>query len=139
MRSRTLLSCCISSDGHVGAVQDASGSNLLNARGDERSILGRTLVDYVADALLRPPGSVHRQQPHRTLPARLGRWPEQLDVFRQRPRGRIAAVLRSFAASCERVKVDPLAWFCDVLTRIAAHPITKLEELLPHRWAQARA
>jgi transposase len=53
--------------------------------------------------------------------------------------GRIAAVLRSFVVSCELVKVDPFAWFCDVLTRIAAHPITRLEELLPPRWAQARA
>ena len=52
--------------------------------------------------------------------------------------GHTAAVLRSFVASCELVKADPFAWFCDVLTRIAAHPITKLEELLPHRWAQAR-
>lgn len=53
--------------------------------------------------------------------------------------GQTAAVLRSFVASCELVKVDPFAWFCDVLTRIAAHPITKLEDLLPHRWVQARA
>ncbi len=53
--------------------------------------------------------------------------------------GRTAAVLRSFVASCELVKVDPFAWFQDVLSRIAAHPITRLEELLPHRWAQARA
>jgi transposase len=52
--------------------------------------------------------------------------------------GHTAAVLRSFVASCELVKVDPFAWFCDVLTRIAAHPISHLEELLPHRWAQAR-
>jgi transposase len=53
--------------------------------------------------------------------------------------GRTAAVLRSFVASCELVKVDPFAWFHDVLSRIAEHPITQLEELLPHRWAQARA
>jgi hypothetical protein len=53
--------------------------------------------------------------------------------------GRTAAILRSFVASCELAKVDPFAWFHDVLSRIAAHPIPKLEELLPHRWAQARA
>ena len=46
-----------------------------------------------------------------------------------------AAVLRSFVASCELVKVDPFAWFQDVLSRIASHPITRLDELLPHRWA----
>ena len=48
-------------------------------------------------------------------------------------------MLRSFVASCELVKIDPFAWFEDVLARIAVHPITKVEELLPHRWAQARA
>jgi len=53
--------------------------------------------------------------------------------------GRTAAVLRSFVASCELVKVDPFVWFHDVLSRIAVHPITRLEELLPHRWASARA
>jgi transposase len=49
--------------------------------------------------------------------------------------GRTAAVLRSFITSCELAKVDPFAWFRDVLSRIADHPVTKLDELLPHRWA----
>lgn len=51
--------------------------------------------------------------------------------------GQIAAVLRSFVTSCELVKVDPFAWFRDVLSRIADHPITKLDELLPYRWTAA--
>jgi transposase len=51
--------------------------------------------------------------------------------------GKTAAVLRSFVTSCELVKIDPFAWFRDVLDRIAVHPITKLDELLPHRWALA--
>ena len=51
--------------------------------------------------------------------------------------GRTAAVLRSFVASCELVKVDPFAWFQDVLSRIASHPITRLDDLLPHRWMLA--
>ncbi len=46
-----------------------------------------------------------------------------------------AAVLRSFMSSCELRKIDPFAWFHDVLTRIAEHPIRRLKELLPHRWA----
>jgi hypothetical protein len=50
--------------------------------------------------------------------------------------GRTAAVLRSFVTSCELVRVDPFVWFCDVLGRIAEHPVKRLEELLPHRWAQ---
>jgi transposase len=53
--------------------------------------------------------------------------------------GRTAAVLRSFAASCQRVGVDPYAWFKDVLSRIAAHPITRLLELLPHNWKLTQA
>lgn len=53
--------------------------------------------------------------------------------------GRTMAVLRSFAASCELVKIDPFAWFRDVLARIGSHSIHKLDELLPHRWAAAQA
>jgi transposase len=49
--------------------------------------------------------------------------------------GKTAAVLRSFVASCQRVGVDPFTWLKDVLSRIAAHPITRLAELLPHNWA----
>jgi hypothetical protein len=53
--------------------------------------------------------------------------------------GKTAAVLRSFVASCQRVGIDPFAWLKDVLSRIAAQPITRLAELLPHNWAPAQA
>jgi transposase len=53
--------------------------------------------------------------------------------------GKTAAVLRSFVASCQRVKVEPFAWFKDVLSRIADHPITRIAELLPHNWAPTQA
>jgi transposase len=52
--------------------------------------------------------------------------------------GKTAAVLRSFVASCQRAGVDPFTWLKDVLSRISAHPITRLAELLPHNWAPAR-
>ena len=52
--------------------------------------------------------------------------------------GKTMAVLRSFVASCELVKIDPFTWFQDVLSRIGAHSIQKLDELLPHCWAAAR-
>jgi transposase len=52
--------------------------------------------------------------------------------------GRTMAVLRSFVASSELANVDPFAWFQDVLSRIGAHSIQQLDELLPHRWAAAR-
>ena len=53
--------------------------------------------------------------------------------------GRTMAILRSFVGSCELVKVDPFEWFRDVLGRIGEHSIQALDELLPHRWAAARA
>jgi transposase len=39
--------------------------------------------------------------------------------------GETAAVLRSFVAGCQRAGVDPFAWFQDVLSLIAAHPISR--------------
>jgi len=35
--------------------------------------------------------------------------------------------------------VDPQAWLTDVLGRIAEHKITKLDELMPWRYAEASA
>ncbi len=34
--------------------------------------------------------------------------------------------------------VEPFAWFRDVLSRIPAHSLTRLNELLPHNWAPAQ-
>jgi transposase len=48
--------------------------------------------------------------------------------------GKTAAVLRTFVATCMRCGVEPFAWFRDVLSRIATHPINRIEELLPHNW-----
>jgi transposase len=53
--------------------------------------------------------------------------------------GKTAALLRSFVASCQRVGVDPFAWFKDILSRISSHPINRLKELLPHNWAPSAA
>lgn len=53
--------------------------------------------------------------------------------------GKTAAVLRSFVASCQRVRVDPFVWLKDTLSRIADHPIHRLAELLPHNWTPAQA
>ena len=53
--------------------------------------------------------------------------------------GLTMAVLRSFVTSCELAKVDPFAWFEDVLRRTGQCSIQQLDDLLPHRWAQARA
>lgn len=48
--------------------------------------------------------------------------------------GKTAAVLLSFIATCKRTAVEPFAWFRDVLSRIATHPVNRLAELLPHNW-----
>ena len=48
--------------------------------------------------------------------------------------GRTAAVLMSFIASCKRCGIEPFGWFCDVLSRLATHPVNRLAELLPHNW-----
>jgi transposase len=45
--------------------------------------------------------------------------------------GHTAAVLFSLIATCQRHKVEPLAYLRDVLTRIAAHSMNRLAELLP--------
>lgn len=53
--------------------------------------------------------------------------------------GKTAAVLMSFIATCKRCRVEPFAWFCDVLSRIAVHPVNRLTDLLPHNWTPLTA
>jgi len=48
--------------------------------------------------------------------------------------GATAAILFSLVATCQRHHVDPFAYLRDILTRIAAHPHHRLDELLPDRW-----
>jgi len=45
--------------------------------------------------------------------------------------GHTAAILFSLIATCQRHKVEPFTYLRDVLTRIAAHPVSRLAELLP--------
>lgn len=53
--------------------------------------------------------------------------------------GKTAAVLLSFIATCKRNAVEPFAWFRDVLSRIATHPVNQLAELLPCNWKPLEA
>jgi len=48
-------------------------------------------------------------------------------------------VLASLVASGKRHGVDPFAYLKDVLTRIAATPVSQLDQFLPDRWKAARA
>jgi transposase len=49
-----------------------------------------------------------------------------------------AAAMYSLIITAKLNDVDPRAWLADVLARIADHPASRLHELLPWNWAQAR-
>ncbi len=53
--------------------------------------------------------------------------------------GETAAVLRSFMVSCQQAGVEPYAYMCDVLRRIADFPLQRIAELLPMNWKPAEA
>ena len=52
--------------------------------------------------------------------------------------GRTGAILSSLIASAKRAHIDPFAYLRDIFERIAAHPKSRLHELLPDQWAAAR-
>jgi transposase len=47
-----------------------------------------------------------------------------------------AATIYSLIATAKLNRVDPQAWLADVLRRIADHPASRLDELLPWHWKQ---
>ena len=50
--------------------------------------------------------------------------------------GQRAAVIYTLIGTAKLNDVDPQAWLADVLARIAEHPISRLDELLPWNWAR---
>jgi transposase len=52
--------------------------------------------------------------------------------------GQRAAVMYSLIVTAKMNDVDPQAWLADVLARIADHPASRLDELLPWNWKQLR-
>ncbi len=48
--------------------------------------------------------------------------------------GENLAILYSLVTSCEQNGKNPLAYLTDVLLRVADHPASKIDELLPDRW-----
>lgn len=46
-----------------------------------------------------------------------------------------AAFMATLITSAKLNNIDPQAWLADVLARIAATPITRLEDLLPWNWS----
>ena len=53
--------------------------------------------------------------------------------------GERAALFYSLIVTCRLNGIDPAAYFRDVMARIADHPINKIEELLPWKWAAQKA
>lgn len=49
--------------------------------------------------------------------------------------GRAAATIYTLVESCKRANVDVLAYLADVLVRVATHPASRIDELLPMNWA----
>ncbi len=50
--------------------------------------------------------------------------------------GKSAAIAYTLIQTAKLNGVDPQAWLTDVLKRIADHKITRLDELMPRRYAQ---
>jgi transposase len=53
--------------------------------------------------------------------------------------GERAAMMYALIVTAKLNDVDPRAWLADVLARIADHPVSRLDELLPWKWKAATA
>ena len=53
--------------------------------------------------------------------------------------GERAAAMFTLIETANLNDVDPQAWLADVLRRIADHPASKLDELLPWNWKKSQA
>jgi transposase len=49
--------------------------------------------------------------------------------------GQRAAAMYSLIVTAKMNDIDPQAWLADVLARIAAHPASRIDELLPWNWS----
>lgn len=53
--------------------------------------------------------------------------------------GEAAAIMYSVIASCRAAEVDRWDYLRDVLVRVATHPASQVDDLVPARWAEIRA
>lgn len=53
--------------------------------------------------------------------------------------GERAAAMYSLIVTAKMNDIDPQAWLADVLARIAEHPVSRIDELLPWNWSSQRA
>jgi hypothetical protein len=56
-------------------------------------------------------------------------------TIQNRRRSRAVSPTMRLIVTAKMNGVDPQAWLADVLSRIAAHPAHRLDELLPWNWA----
>jgi len=72
--------------------------------------------------------------------AQLGLWPfgrKSYLIAGADEGGRRAAIIYTLIETARLSDVDPEAWLGDVISRIADHPNTKIDELLPWKWSRA--
>jgi hypothetical protein len=62
----------------------------------------------------------------------------QLAVFRTNDGGRTAAILTGFIPPPAGLGINPFTYLRDIFDRISAHPVKRLEELLPDNWKAAQ-
>ena len=53
--------------------------------------------------------------------------------------GEAAAVAYTLITSCRQAGIDPWEYLRDVMIRVATHPASKIDELVPARWAALRS
>jgi len=103
-----------------GKMADALGY-FLNQRGPLRRFLedGRIPLDNNACERAIRPIAIGRRN-----------W-----LFAGSPRGgRAAATVYSVLESCKIADIDPISYLADVLVRVATHPASRVEDLLPENW-----
>ena len=52
--------------------------------------------------------------------------------------GEAAAIVYSLIESCRLAGIEPWEYLRDVLVRVATHPASRVDELIPARWTQLR-
>jgi transposase len=52
--------------------------------------------------------------------------------------GKRAAILYSLIESCKRLDIEPFTYMKDVIDRVSTHPMSRIRELTPIGWKEAR-
>ena len=68
-----------------------------------------------------------------------GSRPEELPLRWLGGGGKSAAIVYTLIETAKLNRVDPQVWLTDILGRIADHKITRINDLLPWRYAAAAA